>query len=73
MADGKMLFAFDRARNRPPRPATDYFVAAIDTIRANKERYAEAEARIRAQRRFADPTPPCARDVVSADDGEDVP
>jgi transitional endoplasmic reticulum ATPase len=73
MEDGKMLFAFDRARKRPPRPATEYFLAAIDTIRANKERYAEAEARIRAQRRFADPTPPWARDVFSADDDEDVP
>lgn len=45
--DGKALFAYDRARQQPPGPITDYFLAAVDTVRANKQRYAEAEARSR--------------------------
>jgi transitional endoplasmic reticulum ATPase len=47
--DGKILYAYDRARERPLSPSTDYFVSAIETVRANKERYAEAESRARAQ------------------------
>jgi hypothetical protein len=43
--DGKALFAYDKARREPPKPATEYFLAAIDIVRANKKRYAEAEAR----------------------------
>jgi ATP-dependent 26S proteasome regulatory subunit len=43
--DGKTLFAYDKARGLPAKPATEYFVAAIDVVRANKQRYAEAEAR----------------------------
>ena len=42
--DGKALFAYDKARGLQPKGATDYFLAAIETVRANKERYAEAEA-----------------------------
>jgi ATP-dependent 26S proteasome regulatory subunit len=61
MEDGKMLYAFDRAKGRPSRPATEYFLAAIETIRANKQRYAEAEAKIQAQRRYANATPPWMR------------
>jgi transitional endoplasmic reticulum ATPase len=45
--DGKVLFAFDRSRSRPLQPVTDYFLRAITTVRENKKRYAEAEARIR--------------------------
>ena len=45
--DGKLLFAYDRARGRPMAPATEYFTRAIETLRANKERYAEAEAQAR--------------------------
>jgi SpoVK/Ycf46/Vps4 family AAA+-type ATPase len=48
--DGKNLLAHDRARGLPPRPATDYFLRAVETVRANKERYAEAELRARKQR-----------------------
>lgn len=49
MEDGKILLAYDKARNLPLRPATDYFLEAIATVRENKERYAEAEARARQQ------------------------
>jgi hypothetical protein len=45
--DGKLLFAYDRARGRPMAPATEYFTRAIETLRANKQRYAEAEAQAR--------------------------
>ena len=47
--DGKNLFAHDFARGRPLRPATEYFLSAIATVRANRERYAEAESRARRQ------------------------
>jgi SpoVK/Ycf46/Vps4 family AAA+-type ATPase len=48
--DGKNLFAYDLARGRPLRPATDYFLDAVETLRANKARYAEADAAAREQR-----------------------
>jgi SpoVK/Ycf46/Vps4 family AAA+-type ATPase len=47
--DGKVLFAFDRSRKAPLKPVTDYFLSAITTVRENKKRYAEAEARIRSR------------------------
>jgi SpoVK/Ycf46/Vps4 family AAA+-type ATPase len=43
--DGKALFAYDRARGEETKAPTEYFLAAIETVRANKERYAQAEAR----------------------------
>ena len=48
--DGVILIAYDRARNRALGPATGYFLAALDTVRTNKRRYAEAEERARLQR-----------------------
>jgi transitional endoplasmic reticulum ATPase len=42
--DGKVLYAFDRAKGRPLGAVTDYFVRAVATVRENKERYADAEA-----------------------------
>jgi transitional endoplasmic reticulum ATPase len=53
--DGKALYAFDRASAQEIQPITDYFLAAIETVRANKLRYAQAEARARANR---PPRPP---------------
>jgi transitional endoplasmic reticulum ATPase len=47
--DGKILFAYDRAQGRPTDDATGYFLRAIETVRANKERYAAAEERARAR------------------------
>jgi hypothetical protein len=32
------------------RPVTDYFLEAVESVRANKVRYAEAEARARQPR-----------------------
>jgi transitional endoplasmic reticulum ATPase len=45
--DGKLLFAFDRERKKHTKPSTEYFLTAIETVRRNKEQYAEAEARAR--------------------------
>jgi ATP-dependent 26S proteasome regulatory subunit len=47
--DGKALFVYDKAQGHPVKPATDYFLAAVETVRANKHRYAQAEARGRAR------------------------
>jgi transitional endoplasmic reticulum ATPase len=62
--DGKLLYAFDKAQGSPLRPPTDYFLAAVETVRANKERYAEAEARARRQR---------SGDVPGSDEAVGVP
>jgi ATP-dependent 26S proteasome regulatory subunit len=48
--DGRNLYGFDRAKNMPPRPMTDYFLEAVETVKDNKARYAEAEARSRQLR-----------------------
>jgi transitional endoplasmic reticulum ATPase len=48
--DGKNLFAYDRVRQEPLRPTTEYFLRAVEAVRENKTRYAEAEARARTQR-----------------------
>lgn len=45
--DGKNLLAYDRAQDHALRPSTEYFLTAVEGVRANKERYAEAEARAR--------------------------
>lgn len=47
--DGKLLFAYDRARERPALPVTEYFLRAVETLRGNKARYQAAEARARAR------------------------
>jgi len=60
--DGKLLFAFARSRGMPLQAATAYFLAAIETVRKNKEQYAAAEARARARR----PVRPSYFDSVQA-------
>src|SRR5262249_3191438 len=47
--DGKLLLAQDRVQQLPLRLATDYFLQAIETVRANKARYAGAERAARRQ------------------------
>ncbi|MFL5341482.1 MAG: AAA family ATPase [Gemmataceae bacterium] len=63
--DGKILFAHDKVRGIAPRPATEYFLGAAESVRQNKARYAEAEARARQQR----PQRPVFFDAVTARDG----
>jgi ATP-dependent 26S proteasome regulatory subunit len=43
--DGKLLHGYDRSRNLELKSFTDYVLSALDTVRANKERYAAASAR----------------------------
>lgn len=45
--DGKALYAYDKARDLPLQSATTYFLRAVETVIANKRRYAEAEVRSR--------------------------
>jgi SpoVK/Ycf46/Vps4 family AAA+-type ATPase len=47
--DGKALLAYDKVRGEPLRPATEYFVEAVRTVRDNKQCYAAAESRSRAR------------------------
>jgi hypothetical protein len=48
--DGKNLFAYDKAGGAALRPLEAYFLAALENMRANRERYARAEATARRQR-----------------------
>jgi transitional endoplasmic reticulum ATPase len=41
--DGKLLFAFDKARKREVKSVDSYFLRAVEAIRSNKEKYAAAE------------------------------
>jgi ATP-dependent 26S proteasome regulatory subunit len=43
--DGMLLLGYDRARRKPQRPAVDYFLQAVESVRANKQRYAAASGR----------------------------
>ena len=48
--DGKALYAFDVIGRQPVKPPTEYFLAAAETVRISKQRYAAAEARANANR-----------------------
>lgn len=50
VSDGKLLYANDRVRNRQARSATEYFVAAVENVRRNRERYLSAEAAMKGRR-----------------------
>jgi len=41
--DGKILYAFDKSRKLPLKEVDTYFLKALETIRQNKLKYAEAE------------------------------
>jgi transitional endoplasmic reticulum ATPase len=47
--DGKILYAYDKARKLKPKNVNAYFLQAIETIRQNKEKYAHAEHASRAR------------------------
>jgi ATP-dependent 26S proteasome regulatory subunit len=42
--DGKGIYAYDKAHRAELKPLHEYFLQAIDSVRENKQRYAEAEA-----------------------------
>ncbi len=41
--DGKLLFAHDKATGKAPRPVEDYFLEAIESVRANRRTYARSK------------------------------
>jgi len=42
--DGKAIYAYDRANNIKPQPATEYFLRAVTAVNENKQHYAAAQA-----------------------------
>jgi AAA+ superfamily predicted ATPase len=48
--DAKALYAFDRLAGARTKSTTDYCLAAAETVRGSKQRYAEAESRANATR-----------------------
>jgi SpoVK/Ycf46/Vps4 family AAA+-type ATPase len=41
--DGKTLYAYDKAKGFEMKGPTEYFLKAVEGVRENKQRYAEAE------------------------------
>jgi len=66
--DGKNLLAYDKARGLSLHAPTEYFLAAVETVRSNKERYAAAEAHARHQRAADLPKPNGFGDMDAVDD-----
>ena len=60
--DGKRLFAFEREKKGRTQPVTIYFLTAVETVRRNKQQYADAEARARVRH----PQRPAFFDPMSA-------
>lgn len=46
----KALYAFDRVGGKEIGDVTEYYLRATKTVRASKEKYAQAEARANANR-----------------------
>lgn len=44
--DSKTLVAYDRAKELPLKPLTEYFLSSVQTVRANKACYEKAEANV---------------------------
>ncbi len=42
--DGKAIYAYDKAKGHDLKATTDYFLKAVEGVRENKQRFAEAEA-----------------------------
>lgn len=53
--DGKILYAYDKSKKRESDDILGYFQTAIKTIRSNKEKYLEAEAKSKSKSMAADP------------------
>ena len=41
--DGKAIYVYDKARGSGLKPTSDYFMAAIEAVRENKQRYEAAQ------------------------------
>lgn len=70
MEDGKTLFAYDKARGHVLQAATKYFLSAVETVRTNKERYVEAEARSRQQKSARSPFADLMAGMMAADNAD---
>jgi acyl-CoA reductase-like NAD-dependent aldehyde dehydrogenase len=44
MEDGKALYAYDKVKKLEMKEPTAYFLKAVEVVRENKQRFAEAEA-----------------------------
>jgi len=53
--DGKILYAYDKSKNRATDDILGYFKKAIETIRSNKQKYMEAEEKSRMKNAIPDP------------------
>ena len=42
--DGKAIYAYDKAKQLDHKTPTEYFLKAVEGVRENKQRFAEAEA-----------------------------
>jgi transitional endoplasmic reticulum ATPase len=68
VSDAVALYGFDVANDEPTRAATDYYLDAVQTVQASKQRYVEAERRTRV----ASPNrPPWFNVPMGADDDDD--
>jgi ATP-dependent 26S proteasome regulatory subunit len=50
--DSKAVYAYDKARKVEPEETTRYFLRAVEGVRENKQRYAEAEAQAMLKPKF---------------------
>ena len=53
--DGKLLYAADVVKNAVLKPIDDYFLASLETLVSNKQRYAQADHAAREKQPSARP------------------
>jgi len=53
--DGKAIYAYDKAKRNELKQPTDYFLKAVEGVRENKQRFAEAEAHAAMKPKFPMP------------------
>ena len=67
--DGKAIYAYDKSKNAGLKKTTDYFLQAIEGVRENKQRFAQAEAQAAMKPKF--PMTGFSSYVMSQFSGED--
>jgi transitional endoplasmic reticulum ATPase len=53
--DGKAIYAYDKSKRHDLKPPTEYFQKAVEGVRENKQRFAEAEAHAAMKPKFPMP------------------
>jgi ATP-dependent 26S proteasome regulatory subunit len=53
--DGKAIYAYDKSKRHDLKPPTEYFLKAVEGVRENKQRFAEAEAHAAMKPKFPMP------------------